>query len=104
MTEEEIIAALLPCQQVVIAKASLAGFRFDPWHEPRRIESGWQQGSWKKGKVVTSLAYTLVGPDGAMHGDYHDIYEAACAAVAIVEEHDKPKEIEGFKLEEGNEQ
>lgn len=104
MTEEEIISALLPCQQLVIAKASLAGFRFERHADTRRINQGYRHGSWDKGELIDDNWYWLFDPNGERIGTYEDIYEAACHAVDRLEENMKPKDVVGFELEEGNEQ
>lgn len=113
-TVEDEIAAMFDVQREVIAKAALAGCRFERVEDTRRV-GGPGQG-FKRGWVMFTQ-YRAVMPDGSylmcrsQRGAaiietiwlFEDQYGAAVAAVAALEKVE-PKELDGFKLDPGNEQ
>lgn len=115
-TTEDEIAAMFDIQREVIAKAALAGCRFERVEDARRIG---EPGIGAKRGWVPFVQYRVVMSDGSylMHKAtglrgsyrveiialYEDEYAAAVAAVAAMEKVE-PKELDAFKLDPGNEQ
>lgn len=89
---------LLECQRLVIAKATLAGCRFEP-----QVRNEWI-GRAKRRHEVTYYIATL--PDGLCVGvDFRDMYEAACACVNVLDHTHVVDPTDGlFQLREDNEQ
>lgn len=99
------MATLLPLQQQAIAKAQLAGCRFERTHTQRFL--GWDRQSRKSGGWVSTTTYEVFMPDGTAAGTGEDIYECALIALSIL---DTPEPALGadmtslFKLSADNEQ
>jgi hypothetical protein len=105
MKIEDEIEAMFPFQREVIARATLAGCRFEAKPHQRRI--GGSRGSGAKGAWVPTTTYYAFLPDGSplkrYPGGYEDVYAAALACLAVLD-YVRPTEDVAFKLTEGNEQ
>jgi hypothetical protein len=95
---EQTIEDMFDCQQQVIAKVSLRGYRFQSVDTVRRIGVGYRNGKWHKGESVYCRLYELIDPDGKTWGNFEDVYSAALAAERLMVERG---EIAPFEYEAG---
>ena len=87
MSVEQTIEDMFDCQQQVIAKMSLRGWRFVPYQDERRIHQGYRGGKWHRGELVPVTCYNLVSPEGEYAGTgFEDVYSAALAAERLMVE------------------
>jgi len=100
MNEDEARAhvdSLLDCQRMLIARATLAGCKFEP-----RTQREWI-GHKSRGKVDVTY-YEAWLPDGTWVGrDFRDLYEAACTCVSVLDAVPSPIS-DAFQLTPDNEQ
>lgn len=101
MNNEEYHEALLPLQQETIARAALAGVRWE------RIEvTDWE---WRgRGRMHKNKRTKFIGllADGTSFGEFEDIYECALVGLSVVDTSEQPArpDIDGFELREDNAQ
>jgi hypothetical protein len=98
------MATLLPLQQQTIAKAQLAGCRFERSTVQRFL--GWDFAVRKSNGWIETTTYEVFLPDGTAAGTGEDIYECALIALSILDTPSTPTEtLTGlFKLSAENEQ
>ncbi len=112
MTIEEHIEAMLPLQREVIAKASLAGVRFDVYQTQERVR--FNDGDRIRGEWRPRTYVHVILPDGEAllpreAEGFDDVYEAALMALNFLFPPDPlPATVDplagAFVLREDNEQ
>jgi hypothetical protein len=105
MPTEDEINAMFPVQREVIARAALAGCRFEKVALTRHINQIGVSG-WRRGETVPCTEIDAFLPGDRYIGRYEDEFSAAITCIDYIEgrmDLKAPAPI-GFTLDEGNEQ
>lgn len=83
--EEAYLESLLPMQRLIIAKAALAGARFEQTISERQIRTPSLTHEFGRAQWVTHTMIDVYMPDGEYLGRFEDRYEASCFVVGHLE-------------------